>query len=38
MQAKREEQLVPVALLFSGGLDSMILAALLDQCLDARCK
>lgn len=27
----------PVALLFSGGLDSMILAALLDQCLDPRC-
>ncbi|KAF9591563.1 hypothetical protein IFM89_004617 [Coptis chinensis] len=25
---------VPVAILFSGGLDSMILAALLDQCLD----
>lgn len=34
----REEKLVPVALLFSGGLDSMILAALLDECLDARCK
>ncbi|XXG55544.1 hypothetical protein AAC387_Pa03g3192 [Persea americana] len=32
----REEKLVPVALLFSGGLDSMILAALLDECLDAR--
>ncbi|CAH9115028.1 unnamed protein product [Cuscuta europaea] len=25
----------PIALLFSGGLDSMILAALLDQCIDA---
>nr|GMD15179.1 asparagine synthetase domain-containing protein 1 isoform X1 [Ipomoea batatas] len=25
----------PVALLFSGGLDSMILAALMDQCMDA---
>ncbi|PKI44423.1 hypothetical protein CRG98_035155, partial [Punica granatum] len=30
----RKEQLVPVAVLFSGGLDSMILAALLEQCLD----
>ncbi|EEF50737.1 asparagine synthetase, putative [Ricinus communis] len=29
----KEEQ-VPVAVLFSGGLDSMILAALLDECLD----
>lgn len=27
---------VPVAVLFSGGLDSMILAALLDECLDLR--
>lgn len=26
----------PIALLFSGGLDSMILAALLDQCLDPK--
>ncbi|KAL8106089.1 hypothetical protein AgCh_029771 [Apium graveolens] len=26
----------PVAVLFSGGLDSMILAALLDECLDAK--
>ncbi|KAM0016499.1 putative asparagine synthase, rossmann-like alpha/beta/alpha sandwich [Helianthus debilis subsp. tardiflorus] len=26
----------PVAVLFSGGLDSMILAALLDQCLDPK--
>lgn len=26
---------VPVAILFSGGIDSMILAALLDQCLEA---
>ncbi|KAJ6844800.1 asparagine synthetase domain-containing protein 1-like isoform X1 [Iris pallida] len=33
----REEEQVPIALLFSGGLDSMILAALLDQCLDSRC-
>ncbi|XP_020257651.1 asparagine synthetase domain-containing protein 1-like isoform X2 [Asparagus officinalis] len=31
-----EDELVPVALLFSGGLDSMILAALLDQCLNPR--
>ncbi|MBA0862022.1 hypothetical protein Goshw_003579 [Gossypium schwendimanii] len=31
-QALRET--VPVAVLFSGGLDSMIIAALLDQCLD----
>ncbi|RYR17810.1 hypothetical protein Ahy_B03g062488 isoform A [Arachis hypogaea] len=29
-----KENFVPVAILFSGGLDSMILAALLDQCLD----
>ncbi|OVA00814.1 Class II glutamine amidotransferase domain [Macleaya cordata] len=28
------ENLVPVAVLFSGGLDSMILAALLDECLN----
>ncbi|KAG9439053.1 hypothetical protein H6P81_019218 [Aristolochia fimbriata] len=31
-----EDQLVPVAVLFSGGLDSMILAALLDNCLDSK--
>ncbi|KAL5987874.1 hypothetical protein ACLOJK_035630 [Asimina triloba] len=31
----REGNLVPVAVLFSGGLDSIILAALLDQCLDS---
>ncbi|CAH2045581.1 unnamed protein product [Thlaspi arvense] len=31
-----EEEAVPVAVLFSGGLDSMILAALLDQCLDPK--
>ncbi|KAK8659327.1 hypothetical protein V6N13_029532 [Hibiscus sabdariffa] len=31
-QAHKET--VPVAVLFSGGLDSMIIAALLDQCLD----
>ncbi|KAK1293009.1 hypothetical protein QJS10_CPB17g00740 [Acorus calamus] len=30
-----EEEFVPVAVLFSGGLDSMILAALLDQCLSS---
>ncbi|KAL0761382.1 hypothetical protein Bca101_077532 [Brassica carinata] len=29
-------EVVPVAVLFSGGLDSMILAALLDQCLDPK--
>ncbi|XP_021636413.2 uncharacterized protein LOC110632482 isoform X2 [Hevea brasiliensis] len=29
-----QEELVPMAVLFSGGLDSMILAALLDECLD----
>ncbi|CAN6972188.1 unnamed protein product [Brassica rapa subsp. trilocularis] len=28
-----EQEVVPVAVLFSGGLDSVILAALLDQCL-----
>ncbi|KAJ6720873.1 ASPARAGINE SYNTHETASE DOMAIN-CONTAINING PROTEIN 1 [Salix viminalis] len=30
----RQEEHVPVAVLFSGGLDSMILSALLDECLD----
>ncbi|KAK4598841.1 hypothetical protein RGQ29_016047 [Quercus rubra] len=30
----RQEVLTPVAVLFSGGLDSMILSALLDECLD----
>ncbi|EOY01678.1 Asparagine synthase family protein, putative [Theobroma cacao] len=30
----RQKENVPVAVLFSGGLDSMILAALLDECLD----
>lgn len=29
-----DDELAPIAILFSGGLDSMILAALLDQCLD----
>ncbi|XVF43242.1 hypothetical protein PTKIN_Ptkin02bG0024600 [Pterospermum kingtungense] len=29
-----QKETVPVAVLFSGGLDSMILAALLDECLD----
>lgn len=32
------KELNPVAILFSGGLDSMILAALLNECLDSRCK
>lgn len=36
--ASRKAKLAPVAILFSGGLDSMILAALLDECLDACCK
>ena len=27
-----------VAVLFSGGLDSMILAAILDECLDTKCN
>ncbi|RID60186.1 hypothetical protein BRARA_F03364 [Brassica rapa] len=31
-----EKDVVPVAVLFSGGLDSMILAALFDQCLDRK--
>ncbi|KAK8919033.1 hypothetical protein KSP39_PZI021336 [Platanthera zijinensis] len=30
----RDKEMAPVAILFSGGLDSMILAALLDQCLN----
>lgn len=34
-EENKDEQ-VPIALLFSGGLDSMILAALLDQCLNSR--
>lgn len=34
----RQEEFVPVAILFSGGLDSMILAALLDKCLDPNCE
>ncbi|KAE8779023.1 Asparagine synthetase domain-containing protein 1 [Hordeum vulgare] len=32
----KEAELAPIAILFSGGLDSMILAALLDQCLDSK--
>ncbi|KAA8529326.1 hypothetical protein F0562_033875 [Nyssa sinensis] len=32
----RQEGHIPVAVLFSGGLDSMILAALLDECLDPK--
>ena len=28
----------PIAVLFSGGLDSMIIAALLHQCIDSECK
>ncbi|KAM0872361.1 hypothetical protein ACQ4PT_038790 [Festuca glaucescens] len=32
----KDEELDPIAILFSGGLDSMILAALLDQCLDSK--
>lgn len=28
----------PIAVLFSGGLDSMIIAALLHQCIDSVCK
>ncbi|KAF8378576.1 hypothetical protein HHK36_029921 [Tetracentron sinense] len=31
----RQQEHVPVAVLFSGGLDSMILAALLNECLDS---
>ncbi|XP_057963180.1 uncharacterized protein LOC131154429 isoform X2 [Malania oleifera] len=33
----RREEHVPVAVLFSGGLDSMIIAALLDECLESSC-
>ncbi|KAK3140062.1 hypothetical protein QOZ80_5AG0394980 [Eleusine coracana subsp. coracana] len=32
----RDEELAPIAVLFSGGLDSMILAALLDQCINSK--
>lgn len=32
----KDAELAPIAILFSGGLDSMILAALLDQCLDSK--
>ncbi|XP_077216962.1 asparagine synthase family protein isoform X1 [Tasmannia lanceolata] len=35
LDGTRAQKLAPIALLFSGGLDSMILAALTDQCLDA---
>ena len=45
MRSRSEEDLVeednaytPVSVLFSGGLDSMILAALLDECLQSDCK
>ncbi|KAG0497134.1 hypothetical protein HPP92_001825 [Vanilla planifolia] len=34
MEQWRDEEMAPVAVLFSGGLDSMILAALLNQCLN----
>lgn len=33
-----EKDLAPVAVLFSGGLDSMLIAALLHECLDPSCK
>lgn len=33
-----EKSIAPVAVLFSGGLDSMILAAVLDECLDTKCN
>ncbi|KAG8049059.1 hypothetical protein GUJ93_ZPchr0009g176 [Zizania palustris] len=32
----KDDELAPIAILFSGGLDSMILAALLDQFLDSK--
>lgn len=32
----KDEESAPIAVLFSGGLDSMILAALLDQCIDSK--
>jgi len=32
----RDKESAPIAVLFSGGLDSMILAALLDQCIDPK--
>ncbi|KAL6623542.1 hypothetical protein ACP70R_033421 [Stipagrostis hirtigluma subsp. patula] len=32
----RCKELAPIAVLFSGGLDSMILSALLDQCIDSK--
>lgn len=35
---ERIEKCAPIAVLFSGGLDSMILAALLDQCLAPNCE
>ncbi|WVZ90897.1 hypothetical protein U9M48_037151 [Paspalum notatum var. saurae] len=31
-----DEESAPIAVLFSGGLDSMILSALLDQCIDSK--
>lgn len=34
----RQERCAPIAVLFSGGLDSMIISALLHQCIDSECK
>ena len=34
----RQEKFVPMTILFFAGLDSMILAALLDKCLDLSCE
>ena len=34
----QESMVTPVAVLFSGGLDSMILSSILDQCLPPQCK
>ncbi|KAK6133906.1 hypothetical protein DH2020_032367 [Rehmannia glutinosa] len=34
----RQERDAPIGVLFSGGLDSMIIAALLHQCIDSECN
>lgn len=35
---RRQAIYAPIAVMFSGGLDSMIIAALLHQCIDSECK
>ncbi|KAL8533632.1 hypothetical protein ACS0TY_009869 [Phlomoides rotata] len=37
LESHGQEKYAPIAVLFSGGLDSMIIAALLHQCIDSKC-